>query len=233
MQSPIKLEDSKTIYDNCIELTTKILTKDEFDKRELSKLKSEYTEKINSFQFINKENTKLLIEKSNNKNELIEIFKLTESEENKIQNEIQQQKLNEEKLQREKEQNTPIEIPQENIQQQSTQTQTINEISIDTSNMTPHEAFEYIIKEKNINELDKSRWAEIIRRESSWNHTVSNPYSGAYGLPQALPPQKMESHGSDWATNPLTQLRWMYDYMTERYGSISGALDFWDANHWY
>ena len=37
---------------------------------------------------------------------------------------------------------------------------------------------------------------------------ASNPSSGAYGIPQALPGTKMATVGSDWRTNPATQIKW-------------------------
>ena len=95
------------------------------------------------------------------------------------------------------------------------------------------EAFNYIVMEKGLTASEIEGWSYIIDRESGWNVTIANPYSGAYGLPQALPGNKMASHGADWETNPYTQLSWMYDYMVNRYGSIQGAVDFWNANHWY
>ncbi|MEU8901526.1 lytic transglycosylase domain-containing protein [Nocardia sp. NPDC048505] len=73
----------------------------------------------------------------------------------------------------------------------------------------------------------------VITRESGWNHLARNPASGAYGLGQALPPEKMFTHGVDWMINPVTQIRWTYDYMNKRYGSPEGAWAFWQANHWY
>ncbi|WP_245720118.1 transglycosylase SLT domain-containing protein [Nocardia uniformis] len=73
----------------------------------------------------------------------------------------------------------------------------------------------------------------IITRESSWNIFAVNPTSGAYGLPQALPAHKMATHGPDWMFNPVTQIRWAYDYMNARYGSPNAAWAFWQANHWY
>lgn len=95
------------------------------------------------------------------------------------------------------------------------------------------EAFAKITAEKGLSADEIAIWSWIINRESGWNHTAMNPYSGAYGLPQSLPAEKMASHGSDYRTNPETQLRWMYDYMVNRYGSISGAKAFWDVNGWY
>lgn len=73
----------------------------------------------------------------------------------------------------------------------------------------------------------------IVNHESSWNPQAVNPSSGAYGLPQSLPASKLASAGSDWRTNPITQLKWMRNYVNERYGGANGALSFWKANHWY
>ena len=74
----------------------------------------------------------------------------------------------------------------------------------------------------------------IWNQESGWNHTIYNRQgSGAYGIPQALPGSKMGSHGSDWRTNPETQIRWGYDYMVGRYGSACKAHAFKMRNGWY
>ncbi|MEV0294737.1 lytic transglycosylase domain-containing protein [Nocardia sp. NPDC050710] len=73
----------------------------------------------------------------------------------------------------------------------------------------------------------------IITRESGWDVFAVNPASGAYGLGQALPPEKMGTHGPDWLFNPVTQIRWTYDYMNARYGSPDRAWAFWQIHHWY
>ena len=73
----------------------------------------------------------------------------------------------------------------------------------------------------------------IIERESHWNPLAKNRYSGATGLCQALPGSKMASAGSDWATNPITQLRWCNSYAVGRYGSWAKAYEFWTVNHWW
>jgi hypothetical protein len=70
-------------------------------------------------------------------------------------------------------------------------------------------------------------------RESSWNVSAQNPSSGAYGIPQALPGDKMASVASDWRTNPATQIKWGLGYIKDRYGSPSAAWTFWQANGWY
>jgi hypothetical protein len=59
-------------------------------------------------------------------------------------------------------------------------------------------------------------------RESSWNVYAENP-SGAYGIPQARPGDKMASAGSDWRTNPATQIKWGLGYIKGRYGTPCGA----------
>ena len=42
----------------------------------------------------------------------------------------------------------------------------------------------------------------LWNRESHWNVYSLNTSSGAYGIPQALPGDKMASVGADWETNP-------------------------------
>lgn len=73
----------------------------------------------------------------------------------------------------------------------------------------------------------------IVSRESRWNHLARNASSGAYGLCQALPGSKMASAGSDWSSNPVTQLRWCNGYAVGRYGSWGAAYSFWQRNHWW
>lgn len=70
-------------------------------------------------------------------------------------------------------------------------------------------------------------------RESGWNTYASNPSSGAYGIPQALPGSKMASAGADWATNPATQIRWGLGYIQQLYGSPCAAWEHSEADGWY
>jgi hypothetical protein len=76
-------------------------------------------------------------------------------------------------------------------------------------------------------------FSHIVQHESGWDVHATNPSSGAYGLVQALPGSKMSTAGSDWRTNPRTQIKWGLDYMKSRYGSPVGAWKFWQANGWY
>ncbi len=83
----------------------------------------------------------------------------------------------------------------------------------------------------------------IISNESGWCPTKAQgqyggcpPYSGSvpsyggYGLCQSTPGSKMASAGADWATNPITQLKWCSGYAS-RYGGWAGAYAHWLANH--
>jgi hypothetical protein len=70
-------------------------------------------------------------------------------------------------------------------------------------------------------------------RESGWDTYASNPSSGAYGIPQALPGSKMASAGADWATNPATQIRWGLGYIQQLYGSPCAAWEHSQAVGWY
>lgn len=94
-------------------------------------------------------------------------------------------------------------------------------------------AFEKIAKEFNLSDTDQEKWKFIIQKESGFNTSATNAASGAYGLGQALPGNKMAVYGSDWQTNPEVQLRWMYNYMNERYGSINNAYNYWLSHKWY
>jgi Transglycosylase SLT domain len=74
----------------------------------------------------------------------------------------------------------------------------------------------------------KSLWDQ----ESGWRYDAYNP-SGAYGIPQSLPGYKMASAGSDWQTNPATQIKWGLGYIKSVYGTPCGAEDHEVADGWY
>ena len=82
-------------------------------------------------------------------------------------------------------------------------------------------------------EIGAANW--LVQHESGWRTKARNSGSGAYGLAQALPPSKYASAGSDWRTNPLTQLKWMKGYIRGRYGTANKAKAFWLSHspHWY
>ena len=70
-------------------------------------------------------------------------------------------------------------------------------------------------------------------KESGWRWNADNPTSDAYGIPQSLPGSKMASIGSDWATNPVTQIKWGLDYISARYGTPCSAWAKSRASNWY
>jgi len=69
--------------------------------------------------------------------------------------------------------------------------------------------------------------------ESNWDHTATNPSSGAYGIPQSLPASKMAAAGPDWESNPLTQIRWGLGYISDVYGDPCSADSFKSGHGWY
>jgi uncharacterized protein YabE (DUF348 family) len=75
----------------------------------------------------------------------------------------------------------------------------------------------------------------IVSHEGGWAGVTkyNRAGSGAYGICQALPGSKMASAGADWATNPVTQLRWCSSYATGRYGSWGAAYNFWLSHHYW
>jgi hypothetical protein len=72
----------------------------------------------------------------------------------------------------------------------------------------------------------------IYTRESGWRYNAENA-SGAYGIPQALPGSKMATAGSDWQTNPATQIKWGLGYIKSIYGDPCSAWSFWQAHGYY
>lgn len=96
---------------------------------------------------------------------------------------------------------------------------------------TPQGGCESWIAQAGVTDVVSAR--ELINRESGCRVDADNPSSDAYGIPQALPGSKMASEGADWATNPVTQIRWMQKYVMERYGSWGAAVSFHNSNHWY
>ncbi len=70
-------------------------------------------------------------------------------------------------------------------------------------------------------------------KESGWNVNAYNASSGATGIPQALPGNKMATAGADWQTNPATQITWGLGYIASRYSTPCDAWDKSEASGWY
>ncbi|WP_460774969.1 aggregation-promoting factor C-terminal-like domain-containing protein [Microbacterium sp. GXF7504] len=73
----------------------------------------------------------------------------------------------------------------------------------------------------------------LWNRESGWRADALNRSSGAYGIPQSLPAEKMAAAGADWRTNGNTQIEWGLSYITGRYGSPCAAWDHSQRTGWY
>jgi hypothetical protein len=74
---------------------------------------------------------------------------------------------------------------------------------------------------------------KLFTKESGWNPKARNPSSGAYGIPQALPADKMAAYGSDWQTNPVPQIKWGLAYIKGRYGTPCNAWAHSQSTGWY
>jgi hypothetical protein len=73
----------------------------------------------------------------------------------------------------------------------------------------------------------------LWQKESGWSTRSSNSSGTAWGIPQALPGSKMKSAGSDWRTNPATQIKWGIKYIDNRYGTACKAWGHWQSHNWY
>ena len=69
--------------------------------------------------------------------------------------------------------------------------------------------------------------------ESGWNRYAANPYSGAYGIPQAVPGSKMASAGPGWQWNARTQIVWGLRYIRASYRTPYWAWLHQHDTGWY
>jgi hypothetical protein len=74
---------------------------------------------------------------------------------------------------------------------------------------------------------------KLWTKESNWRYKARNKSSGAHGIPQALPATKMESIGTDWRTNPVTQISWGLRYIEVRYETPCEAYKKFQRSNWY
>jgi hypothetical protein len=74
---------------------------------------------------------------------------------------------------------------------------------------------------------------KLWNRESGWRTNAHNKSSGAHGIPQSLPGNKMASMGSDWKSNPETQIKWGLKYIKGRYKTPCNALGHSNKHSWY
>ena len=82
-------------------------------------------------------------------------------------------------------------------------------------------------------EEDYNALVKLWDRESEWNPHAHKKNSGAHGIPQSLPANKMASEGEDYYTNGYTQINWGLKYIKERYGSPLAAWMHSERKGWY
>ena len=88
-------------------------------------------------------------------------------------------------------------------------------------------------EEYGFNEAQFACLDSLWTRESHWNYKAHNYRSGAHGIAQALPAEKMSVVGTDWRTNPVTQIRWGIRYITMRYDTPCKAWSFFKSRNYY
>ena len=71
----------------------------------------------------------------------------------------------------------------------------------------------------------------LWNRESGWNPNARNKKSGACGIPQALPCNKIakQQGSNDWKA----QIRWGINYIKNRYGTPANAWKHFKNKGWY
>lgn len=89
------------------------------------------------------------------------------------------------------------------------------------------------VKARGWSDSDFSCLVSLWNKESGWRVNAFNPAGPAYGIPQAVPGSKMASAGSDWATNPNTQIEWGLGYIASVYGTPCNAWAHSQAQNWY
>ena len=79
-------------------------------------------------------------------------------------------------------------------------------------------------------------WDCLVRlwtRESSWLWYAENASSGAYGIPQSLPADKMAAFGANYRDDAAVQIDWGLWYIAQAYGSPSKAWQHSEQVGWY
>ncbi len=74
---------------------------------------------------------------------------------------------------------------------------------------------------------------KLWTRESGWSNTIANPGSGAYGIPQALPPTKLPAAGRKPVSSASVQIAWGLNYIKQRYGNPVNAWAHELSAGWY
>ena len=122
---------------------------------------------------------------------------------------------------------------QQAAQQQAAQQQAAQQPAASTPSGSPQQIAEQMLSQFGWSSSQFSCLQPLWAHESGWNVYASNPSSGAYGIPQALPGSKMASAGPDWQSDAATQIRWGLQYIQGTYGSPCAAWSHEEADGWY
>lgn len=74
---------------------------------------------------------------------------------------------------------------------------------------------------------------KLWNRESRWLWYTENASSGAYGIPQSLPADKMAAFGANYRDDAAVQIDWGLWYIAQAYGSPSKAWQHSEQVGWY
>ena len=85
-------------------------------------------------------------------------------------------------------------------------------------------AHSIVTNEYGFSEKEYKCLSSLWTKESHWNYKARNKKSGAHGIAQALPANKMDVISTDWRSNPVTQIRWGLRYISVRYETPCKAL---------
>lgn len=108
-------------------------------------------------------------------------------------------------------------------------------LELEAAQADPKLAAQFLMSDYGFGAEQWSCLAMLWTGESDWRWWAKNASSGAYGIPQSLPADKMAEAGADWETNPVTQITWGLNYIKLSYGTPCNALEFWNSQspHWY
>jgi hypothetical protein len=121
----------------------------------------------------------------------------------------------------------------QSAQEQAAQQQAAQQPAASTPSGSPQQIAEQMLSQFGWSSSQFSCLQPLWALESGWNVYASNPSSGAYGIPQALPGSKMASAGPDWQSDAATQIRWGLQYIQGTYGSPCAAWSHEEADGWY
>ena len=126
-------------------------------------------------------------------------------------------------------------MPETAIEIKAVKVEKVSRSSSRSSNIELNKLFakSYMAENYGWNEDQFQCLVSLWERESGWKETAHNPNSGAHGIPQSLPGSKMAEFGSDWKTNPETQIKWGLSYIQGRYDTPCGAWKAFKNKGWY